>query len=86
MRKVLMVREKDNSRAFDISTEKLRDRAYLALFRERDKEGCYSDLIEMKSRFYSEAKDGNAKSARAIILLRSRNNYEYELIEEIEVE
>ena len=86
MRKVLVAHEKHSNRVFDISTEKLRDKAYLTLFRERDKEGCYSDLFEMKSRFYSEAKDGNAKSARAIILSRSRNNYEYELTEEIDVE
>lgn len=86
MRKVLVAHEKHSDRVFDISTEKLRDRAFLTLFRERDKEGYYLDLIEMKSSFYSEAKDGNAKSARTIILSRSRNNYEYERMEEIDVE
>jgi hypothetical protein len=84
MKNVLVAHEKHGCRIFDISTQELKDKSYLSLFKERDKEGYYSDLVEMASAYYTEARKGNAKSAQRII--RNRSDYEYERTEEVEVE
>jgi hypothetical protein len=84
MKTVLILYEKHGNRVFDISTEELKLKAALEIFNERKKEGYYHDFAEMGSKFYDEASKGNAKSALRV--LRYRNDYEYEKMEEIMVE
>jgi hypothetical protein len=84
MKKVLLVFEKHCTRIFDISTEPMRLNAYLKLFKERKKEGLYGDLASMRSQYYFEAGDNNALSA--IRVINAHNDYEYERVDEREVE
>jgi hypothetical protein len=84
MKEVLVAFEKHGCRVFDISTPELKDKSYIALFKERDKEGYYSDLAEMDSSYYRDARKGDAKCTQRII--RNRSDYEYERTEEVEVE
>lgn len=84
--KVLLTFEKDCNRIFDISDDKKKAKNYLSLFNERDKDGFYSDLREMKSEYYLKAKTGDAKAAERIISFRSRDGYEYERVEIVEVQ
>lgn len=86
MKKVLLVKEKHCYRVFNISTPELLEKAYLTLFEERNKEGYYSDLVEMRSELWVRAKKGDGKVARELINLRSHRGYEYEDVEEINVE
>jgi hypothetical protein len=84
MKIVLVAYEKHGCRIFDVSTPELKDKSYIALFKERDKEGYYSDLAEMDSSYYHDARKGNAKCAQRVIRMRDR--HEYERTEEVEVE
>ncbi len=98
MKRVLVAYEKHGIRVFDISSEELKNKAYLHLFKERDvgqrrlglKSGIvvypdyYSDLREMQSRLYELAKGGDAKAAERI--LRARTDYEDERVVEMDVE
>jgi hypothetical protein len=84
MKTVLVAFEKHGTRVFDISTQELKENAYLNLFKEREKEGYYYELIEVGSIYHAEARKGNAKSAERII--RQRKDYEYERVLEVKVE
>ncbi len=84
--KVLLTFEKDCNRIFDISIDERKAKNYLFLFKERDEAGFYFDLRDMKSEYYLKAKEGDAKAAERIIHFRSRDGYEYERVEIIEVQ
>jgi len=84
MKKVLIVFEKDAIRVFDISNQELRGQSYLTLFRERDKENYYVDLVQMQSVLYNLAKEGTMNYAEKII--KNRNHYEYERTQELDIE
>lgn len=80
-KKVLLVREKNGERIFDISTKILSNKAYLSLFKERDSMGYYNaSELKFENDVYEGAKKGNADFATKIV--RSREDYEYEYIEE----
>lgn len=83
---VLIAREKYGTRVFDISTPEKREFSYLALFNSWDSPdyNYYSDLRDVKSQLYYDAKKGDAHAAERII--RMRQNYEYERTEILEVE
>jgi len=87
MKKVLFVTEKHVNRIFDISTPELSEKAYLEIFKERLKEGEYRDYIYQPFFDYASFKTlTDGKIARKFILYRSQLGYEYERVEEIEVE
>jgi len=84
--KVLLTFEKDCNRVFDISDDEKKAKNYLFLFNERNKDGFYLDLRDMRSEYHIKAKAGDAKAAERIISFRSRDGYQYERVEIIEVQ
>lgn len=84
--KVLLTFEKDCNRIFDISNDEKKARSYLFLFDERCAADFYRDLRDMKSEYYLKAREGDAKAAEKIISFRSRDHYEYERVEIVEVQ
>ena len=85
MKKVLVLHEKHSIRVFDASTEELKIKAYLAIFKERRKEGWYNDVAG-DSISYAEACKGSEHAAYKLLHRRSEAGYEYERIETFEVE
>lgn len=81
MIKILIVREKEGNRYFDISSKEQKDKVYLKLFQERNKQGYYNNLIRYGSNLLQKAGEGNANACESIIELRSNEGYEYERIE-----
>lgn len=73
---------------FDISTPELLKKVYVMLFRERAAQNYYDDLQEIQSALYTLAMRGEdtSEAARKIINFRNREGYEYEHVEEIDVE
>lgn len=84
MKRVLIAEEKHGTRIFDISTEKLKAKAYLSLFLERDKEGYYEDIDSIVFYMHQKAKSGDCSNAMKF--LRFRSNHEYERVYEQDVE
>lgn len=85
IKKILIAKEKQGDRIFDISTPELRKKVFLKLVREREKDNWYSEW-DLQNKLIEEAIKGNASSAEKVILFRSRDGYEYEEVEEIKPE
>jgi hypothetical protein len=74
MKRVLIADEKHCLRVFDVSTVKLKDEAYLSLFKERNKDGYYSDV--KNNVLFNNAKSGDAVAAQRFIAYRNQHEYE----------
>ena len=83
MKRVVVAYEKHGIRIFDISTDELSNKSYLKLFNERKEAGYYSDELFNSTKF-KEASSGNGKSA--MVIIKSRKSYEYEMIEELKIQ
>jgi hypothetical protein len=86
MTKILIVEEKHNDRYIDISTKELEDAAYLDIFYERKSGGYYSDMAGLDSVLFKHAVDGDARSAKKFLSIRSSQGYEYEILRIRELE
>lgn len=85
MKRILLYIGKDHKLAWDASTPEQEESAYLALFRYLDKEwGFYEDLRNMESEIYKRAKKGYKAAAKKILM--SRQGYEYEWCELLDLE
>jgi hypothetical protein len=85
--KILLIYEKHGTFAYDISTDTLRDRAYLSIFNQRKVERYYTDFTSTPFLDYEKFKNlKDGKLAREFIIWRSDQRYEYERVEELQLE
>jgi len=87
MKKILIIKEKHGNYAYDISTAEQSDKVYLSIFHKRKRDGWYDDIEN--SVFFDKEKFNNlqnGKIARGFLLGRCDDDYEYEEIEEMEIQ
>ncbi len=76
--KILIWKSKHGDVYMSARTPKEEERAWLYLFECMDDDGYYCDLDGDESTAYKDAKEGDARGARWLLLIRS--GYEYETI------
>ena len=83
MKKILIWYNKDGQRYWDVSTIDLELRAFLSMFKTIDALQYYVDLNAKQSVLYNKALEGDSISAKKLIILRSKYEYEGWTIEEV---